>query len=101
MKRPMITAAVAMAAALAMSTAYAQVDPKLAQAKAQEHGCLTCHSLDTKKVGPAYKEVAVKYKGKTAAEMAAGMKAKPVHGAVLKKVDEAHLKMYTEWILSM
>lgn len=31
-------------------------------------GCLGCHDMDKKKVGPAYKEVAAKYKGKKDAE---------------------------------
>ncbi len=33
------------------------------QAMATAKGCLACHQLDTKVVGPAYKEVAAKYKG--------------------------------------
>ena len=33
------------------------------QALAQSSGCLGCHQMDTKLVGPAYKEVAAKYKG--------------------------------------
>ncbi|MFT3857638.1 MAG: c-type cytochrome [Aquabacterium sp.] len=29
----------------------------------QERGCLACHAVDKKMVGPAYKDVAAKYKG--------------------------------------
>ena len=36
----------------------AQADQALAQAK----GCMACHQLATKVVGPAYKDVAAKYK---------------------------------------
>jgi cytochrome c len=34
-----------------------------AQALAQAKGCLGCHAVDHKIVGPAYKDVAAKYKG--------------------------------------
>jgi cytochrome c len=29
----------------------------------KKYGCLACHAVDTKLVGPAYKDVAEKYKG--------------------------------------
>jgi len=29
----------------------------------KKYGCLACHTLDKKLVGPAYKDVAAKYKG--------------------------------------
>jgi cytochrome c len=36
----------------------------LAQADVlKDKGCLNCHEMDKKKVGPAYKDVAAKYKG--------------------------------------
>jgi cytochrome c551/c552 len=35
-----------------------------AQALAQRSGCLGCHNVNTKIVGPAYKDVAAKYRGK-------------------------------------
>ena len=34
-----------------------------ASALAQQSGCLACHSVDHKVVGPAWKDVAAKYKG--------------------------------------
>lgn len=33
------------------------------QALAQGKGCMACHQLEVKVVGPAYKDVAAKYKG--------------------------------------
>jgi cytochrome c len=42
----------------------AMADEKLAQAK----NCLACHQIDTKLVGPAYKDVAAKYKDDKDAE---------------------------------
>ena len=37
------------------------------QALAQKSGCLACHRTDLKFVGPAFKDIAVKYKGDGAA----------------------------------
>jgi len=34
------------------------------EALAKSEGCFNCHAVDTKKVGPAFKDVAAKYKGK-------------------------------------
>ena len=42
----------------------AAADEALAKAK----NCMACHQLEAKVVGPAYKEVAAKYKGDAAAE---------------------------------
>jgi cytochrome c len=49
---------------LAASPVYAQSGADVLKAK----GCLNCHDMDKKKVGPAYKDVAAKYKGKQGAE---------------------------------
>ena len=35
---------------------------------AQKNACMSCHSVDKKIVGPAYKDVAAKYKGDKGAE---------------------------------
>lgn len=47
-----------MAAGIAMA-GQVQADEALAKAK----NCMACHQIDKKVVGPAYKEVAAKYKG--------------------------------------
>ena len=39
-----------------------------AQQLLKEKACLSCHTLDKKLVGPAYKEVAAKYKSRKDAE---------------------------------
>lgn len=41
-----------------------QADEKLAR----NNGCMTCHQVDKKSIGPAFKEVAAKYKGDKGAE---------------------------------
>jgi len=38
------------------------------QALATSKGCMACHQVEAKVVGPSYKEVAAKYKGDAAAE---------------------------------
>lgn len=59
---------------LRFDPAQAAVQPKAAgnQAAAQEllknQGCVACHSVSNKVVGPAYREVAAKYQGKTDAQ---------------------------------
>ena len=47
-----------------LAAGAAQADEALAKAK----GCLACHTVDGKLVGPAYKDVAKKYAGKKDAE---------------------------------
>jgi cytochrome c len=34
----------------------------------KKHGCVACHAIDKKVIGPGYKEVAAKYKGDKDAE---------------------------------
>lgn len=48
-----------MAAAGIVMAGQAQADEAMAKAK----GCMACHAIDKKVVGPAYKDVAAKYKG--------------------------------------
>ena len=43
-------------------------DDAAAEALMKKSKCFTCHSIDKKKDGPPYKEVAAKYKGKADAE---------------------------------
>lgn len=51
--------------ALGLATGAQAQDPaKLAQEKA----CLACHQVDKKVVGPSYKDIAAKYRGKKGAD---------------------------------
>ena len=54
---------VAMLAAGVVMAGQAQADEALAKAK----NCMACHAVDKKVVGPAYKDVAAKYKSDKAA----------------------------------
>lgn len=87
-----------------------EVDANAAQALAKKSGCLKCHAIDRKKDGPAYKEVAAKYKGKADAEekLLTHLTTTPkikvdgkdeLHDAVKTK-DQAELKNLVRWILS-
>jgi cytochrome c len=55
-----------LAAAGILSAGVAQADEALAKAK----NCMSCHNVDKKVVGPAYKEVAKKYTAKDEAMLA-------------------------------
>lgn len=79
------------------------------QALAQKNACMTCHSVDKKIVGPAFKDVAKKHAGdKTAeAKLIAKVKAggKGVWGEVPMppnpQVSDADAKKIVEWVLSL
>jgi len=88
----------------------AQVNAADASALAQKSGCLACHSVDKKVLGPAYKDVAAKYKGDKTAEAKLVAKVKaggsgvwgpmpmPPMGAQVK---EADITTIVQWILSL
>lgn len=89
---------------MALSGSAAFADEKLAAAK----GCMACHKVDVKVVGPAYKDVAAKYKDDANAveTLAAKVKAggKGVWGEVpmppqVASSDE-DLKTLVTWIMT-
>ena len=95
-----VTAAVA-AALLSAAPAFASED--LIKAK----GCVACHAVDKKLVGPAYKDVAAKYAGQK--EAVATLAAKVIKGGSgvwgpvpmpPNKVTDAEAKQLVEWILA-
>jgi len=55
-------------------------------------GCLNCHDMEKKKVGPAFKDLAVKYKGKQAAEGELTAKLKEGKGHPKVQAPEADLQ---------
>ena len=52
---------------LAWATPVLAVDEVSAQMLARQSGCFKCHAVEKKKSGPAYTEVANKYRGDSAA----------------------------------
>lgn len=51
-----------------MTLAMTPVPSSASMALAQKHSCTACHAVETKLVGPAFAEVAKKYKGQKNAE---------------------------------
>ncbi len=99
----------AAAALLVSGQAGAAVDAAAAQALATKSACMSCHGVDKKIVGPAYKDVAAKYKGDKGAEakLIAKVKAggKGVWGEVPMPpnaaVKDADIKTLVQWILTV
>ncbi len=87
---------VAVAATIGMAgTASAQED------LAKSSGCLNCHAVDTKKVGPAFKDVAAKYKGKADAEATLTTKLSEGKGHPAIKAKPDDVAKLVKWVLSM
>ena len=88
-------AVVASIVLIAAGTASAQ------EALAKSSGCLNCHAVDAKKIGPSYKDVAAKYKGKADAEatLVAKITGGKEHPAVKASADD--VKSIVKWVLSM
>jgi len=71
------------------------------EALAKSSGCLNCHAIDTKKVGPSYKSVAEKYKGKADAEATIVTKLKTGNGHPAVKISDDDAKSLVKWVLAM
>lgn len=79
------------------------------QGLAQKNACMSCHGVDKKIVGPAFKEIAAKYKGDKSAEakLEAKVKAggKGVWGQVPMppnpQVKDEDIKKIVAWVLSL
>lgn len=104
MKTSLALASVALAFA-AIPAAHAADETALAQ----KSGCLACHAVDKKVVGPSYKEVANKYRGDKAAEAKLEKKVKEggvgVWGQIPMppntQVADADIKKLVAWVLSL
>jgi cytochrome c len=101
-------AAAALTAMLAGGTAVAAVDAAKAKQLAQKYNCLACHAEDKKLVGPAYKEIAKKYKGDSGAPAKLAGKVKTGGGGVWgaipmppNNVPDGDIKVMVDWILSL
>ena len=70
------------------------------EAMAKADGCLNCHAVDSKKVGPSFKEVAAKYKGKADAEATLIAKIGGAKGHPATKASPADLKSIVQWVLA-
>lgn len=90
--------------------AHAAVDADAAQTLMTRSGCFKCHSIDKKKDGPPYRDVARKYKGKADAEATLGEHittsptmevdgVKAQHKAIASR-DPAAIHNVVRWIIS-
>jgi cytochrome c len=91
---------IALTAAVLIGWAAASV-ANAQEALAKSSGCLNCHAVDTKKMGPSFKDVAAKYKGKAdaASTIEAKLSSGKGHPAVKASADD--VKSLVTWILSM
>jgi len=70
------------------------------EAMAKADGCLNSHAIDSKKVGPAFKDVAAKYKGKADAEQTLVAKLTSGKGHPATKASPADVKTIVQWVLA-
>jgi cytochrome c len=95
-------------AALGAAGALLAMPAKADEALAKKHNCLACHQVDKKVVGPAYKDIAKKYKGQNvAAKLVEKVKKGgsgvfgPVPMPPNPAVPDADVTKLVDWILKM
>jgi cytochrome c len=78
------------------------------EALAKKHNCTACHAIDKKLVGPAYKDVAAKYRGQNvAAKLEEKVKKGgqgvwgPVPMPPNAAVPDADIKKLVDWVLKL
>lgn len=84
-------------------------DAKAGVALAQKSGCLACHAVEKKVLGPSYKDVAAKYKGDKGAEAKLAAKVKaggsgvwgPIPMPPHPQVKDENIKTIISWVLSL
>jgi cytochrome c len=79
------------------------------EAAAKKAGCMACHTVDKKLVGPAYKDVAAKYRGHADAVAKLSDKVRkggqgvwgpvPMPPNPVSRLSDAELRAIVEWIL--
>jgi cytochrome c len=96
----------------ALALGAAALSPAMAnQELAQKKACLNCHGVDKAVLGPSFKDVAAKYKGKKDAEAKLVQKVLNGGGGVWNmpmgpmpaqkgNVSEAEAKQLVKWVLS-
>ena len=99
----------AMGAAAALTASALAADPRAAEDIAKASGCLACHTIDKKLVGPSYKEIADKYRKDKGAEANLIKKVKAggkgawgdVPMPPNAHVKDADIKTLVQWVLSI
>jgi len=104
----LISIAAAAAALVIAAPVFADAAAGKALFESKKYDCHTCHKVDVKVVGPAYKDVAAKYKGQAGIEDTLVAKVKKGGsgnwGAVPMlphpNVPDADLHSLVQWVLS-
>jgi cytochrome c len=96
-------------AALATASDVHAADPKAVDALLKASGCIACHTVDKKLVGPTYKDIAAKYRNTKGAE--AGLVKKVKEGGKgawgevpmppNPQLKDSDIKTMVEWILTL
>ncbi|MGB4812395.1 MAG: c-type cytochrome [Methylophilaceae bacterium] len=96
-------------AVVAVGTLFMAGTASANQALAEKSGCMACHSVDKKILGPSYKDVAAKYKGDKTAEAKLIAKVKAGGSgtwgpmpmpANSPRVSDADIKTLVKWVLA-
>ena len=84
---------------------------KASEAIVKKARCVACHTVDAKRVGPAYKDVATKYRGDTSAPAKLFDKVRhggsgnwgevPMLAHPADKISDEDLKAAIKWILAL
>lgn len=96
------------ATAMGVATLGAAMPAAASPELAKKHACLSCHAIDKKVIGPSYKDVAAKYKGKPGAAAMLAQKIKKGSTGVWGKVpmppkptiSDADAKALATWLLA-
>ncbi len=96
---------------LVLAAACVALPAQASEAIVKKARCVSCHAVDKKMVGPAYKDVAAKYKGdasapaKLAEKIRAGGSGNwgqvPMMPHDKEKISDADLAEAIKWILSL
>jgi cytochrome c len=71
-----------------------------ADALMKANGCMNCHAVDTKKVGPSFKDIAAKFKGKADAEKMLVAQLKDGKGHPQIKASDADITTMVKFVLA-
>ena len=82
-------------AALSLMTAYGAA---ASEDLAKSNGCMNCHAMDAKKVGPSVKDISAKLKGKADAQQAAATKLTEGKGHPKTKANAEDVKKIIAWM---
>ncbi len=95
---------------LLMAGQASAVDAKVAESLAQKNGCLACHTIKQKVIGPALRDIAAKYRGEAGAEAklvgrvkngTSGVWGPVPMGPNSPQVKDEDIKLIVQWILTL